>query len=92
MCREPDCRSLKKYIFIFMLYAIRNEAPKKNCKRLDILIHTPSSRLGLNMMAAITPRGQMHFMIVKGTVRSEEIVEFLNRLMKGHESQFQKCF
>ena len=54
--------------------------------------HTPvvestGARFGLNMMAAITPRGQMQFMIVKGTVRSDQICEFLNRLMHGHQNK-----
>jgi len=49
------------------------------------IIEATGARFGLNMMAVITPRGQMHFMIVKGTVRSEQICEFLKRLMRGHD-------
>ena len=49
------------------------------------IIEATGARFGLNMMAAITPRGQMHFMIVKSTVRSEQICEFLKRLMRGHD-------
>lgn len=49
------------------------------------IIEATGARFGMNMMAAITPRGQMHFMIVKGTVRSDEICEFLKRLMHGHD-------
>jgi transposase len=48
------------------------------------IVEATGARFGLNMMAAITPRGQMHFMLVKGTVGSEQIVEFLKRLMSGH--------
>lgn len=49
------------------------------------IVEATGARFGLNMMAAITARGQMHFMIVRGTVRSEQICEFLKRLMHGHE-------
>jgi transposase len=49
------------------------------------IIETTGARFGLNMMAAITPRGQMHFIIVKGTVQADRICEFLKRLMHGHE-------
>jgi transposase len=54
--------------------------------------HTPvieatGARFGLNMVAAITPKGQMHFMIVEGSVDSSKIVEFLNRLMHGHNNK-----
>jgi transposase len=48
------------------------------------IIEATGARFGLNMMAAITPRGEMHFMIVKGTVSSDEVCEFLKRLMHGH--------
>jgi transposase len=51
------------------------------------IIESTGARFGLNMMAAITPRGQMHFMIVKGTVRADQICEFLNRLMHGHQNK-----
>jgi transposase len=49
------------------------------------IIEATGARFGLNMMAAITPRGQMHFMIVKGSVQSDRICEFLKRLMHGHD-------
>ena len=51
------------------------------------VIESTGARFGLNMMAAITPRGQMQFMIVQGTVRAEQICEFLKRLMHGHEDK-----
>ena len=49
------------------------------------IIEATGARFGLNMMGAITPRGQMHFMIVQGTVKSDQICEFLKRLMHGHD-------
>lgn len=56
-------------------WALRGQTP---------IIETTGARFGLNMMGAITPRGEMHFMIVQGTVKSEQICEFLKRLMHGH--------
>ena len=49
------------------------------------IIETTGARFGLNMMAAITPRGQMHFIIIKGTVQADRVCEFLKRLMHGKE-------
>ena len=51
------------------------------------VVESTGARFGLNMMAGITPRGQMQFMIVKGNVRSDQICEFLNRLMHGQENK-----
>jgi transposase len=56
-------------------WALRGQTP---------IIEATGARFGLNMMGAITPRGEMHFMIVQGTVKSEQICEFLKRLMHGH--------
>ena len=36
------------------------------------VVETTGARFGLNMMAAITPRGEMHFMIVHGSVNSDK--------------------
>ena len=33
------------------------------------------------MMAAISTRGHLRFMLVKGTIQAEQVCEFLNRLM-----------
>jgi transposase len=53
------------------------------------VVETTGARFGLNMMAAITPRGQMHFMIVQGSVNASRICEFLKRLMHDYD---QKVF
>ena len=53
------------------------------------IVETTGARFGLNMMAAITPRGEMNFMIVQGSVNANRICDFLKRLMHGHE---QKVF
>ena len=51
------------------------------------VIEATGARFGLNMVAAITPKGEMHFMIVEGTVNAAIICDFLKRLMHGHESK-----
>lgn len=51
------------------------------------IIESTGARFGLNMVAAITPRGQMHFMVVEGSVNSSKIVDFLKRLMHGHSNK-----
>jgi transposase len=49
------------------------------------VVESTGARFGLNMMAAITPRGDMHFMILQGGVNADRICEFLNRLMHGRD-------
>lgn len=49
------------------------------------VIETTGARFGLNIVGAITPKGEMQFMIVAGRVNSSKIVEFLKRLMHGHD-------
>ena len=51
------------------------------------VIETTGARFGLNMVGAITPRGELQFMIVEGSVNSSKIVEFLKRLMHGHDNK-----
>lgn len=51
------------------------------------IIESTGARFSLNMMAAITPRGKMKFMLIQGTVRADQICEFLNRLMHDHENK-----
>jgi transposase len=51
------------------------------------VVETTGARFGLNMMAAITPRGEMNFMIVPGSVNASIICEFLNRLMHGRDKK-----
>lgn len=53
------------------------------------IIAATGARFGLNMIAAISGRGQMKFMLVQGTVNADRICDFLNRLMHDHE---QKVF
>jgi transposase len=40
-------------------------------------------RFGLNIISAVSPRGEMRFMIVDGTVKTQEFITFLSRLLIG---------
>ena len=51
------------------------------------IIEATGARFSLNMVAAITPKGEMHFMIVKGSVNATIICDFLKRLMHNHENK-----
>ncbi len=51
------------------------------------IIEATGARFGLNMVGAITPKGQLQFMIVEGSVNSSRIIEFLKRLMHGHDNK-----
>ena len=45
------------------------------------------ARLELNMMARMTPLGQVQFMIVEGTIQADQVWKFLKRLMRGHQDK-----
>ena len=45
------------------------------------VIEVTGARFSLNMMGAISTRGQLRFMVIKGGVSAEHTCDFLNRLM-----------
>lgn len=49
------------------------------------VIDATGARFGLNMVGAISTRGQLRFMVVKGSVTSEKICDFLEKLMHNAE-------
>lgn len=49
------------------------------------VVRTDGGRFGLNMISAVSGRGQLRFMVVQGRVGATEFVEFLRRLMQGAE-------
>ena len=55
----------------------RTWAPKGHTPVIEVT----GARFSLNMMAAISPRGEMRFMVIKGSVSSEQVCEFLEKLM-----------
>lgn len=50
------------------------------------VVESTGARFSLNMIAAISTRGKMRFMVVKGTIQSEQICDFLRRLMHNAEN------
>ena len=49
------------------------------------VIRTTGSRHSLNLISAISAKGQMRFMTIKGRLTAESFINFLERLMKNHE-------
>lgn len=44
-------------------------------------------RFSVNMISAISPRGEMRFMVVEGSVNNAVFIEFLKRLLKGEKEK-----
>ena len=49
------------------------------------VVETTGARFSVNMISAISAKGQMRFMTVEGTVTSARFVQFLERLMDGQK-------
>ncbi len=49
------------------------------------VIKTTGARFGFNMISAVSPKGQLRFMIVEGRVAAGQFCEFLRRLLHGAE-------
>jgi transposase len=49
------------------------------------VVRTSGSRHKLNMISAITAKGTMRFMTVKGNLTTDRFIEFLERLIKNQE-------
>ncbi len=47
------------------------------------IVSSTGARFSLNMISAINPRGQIRFMVVKGSVGAAVFVQFLKRLLHG---------
>ncbi len=45
------------------------------------IVMTSGQRFGLNMISAVSARGLLRFMVVKGRVNGEQVCEFMRRLM-----------
>lgn len=55
-------------------WALKGETP---------VVESNGQRFGLNMISAVSPQGEMRFMIVDGSVKSQEFITFLSRLIDG---------
>jgi len=49
------------------------------------VVPAAGARFGINLMSAISPRGELRFMVVDGRVNAERFIEFLKRLQEGVE-------
>ena len=47
------------------------------------MVRVTGQRFSLNMISAISPRGQLRFMVVRGGVNASVFVDFLKRLVHG---------
>ena len=47
------------------------------------IVSASGARFSVNMISAVSPRGDFRFMVVEGSVNSSVFVEFLKRLMAG---------
>lgn len=47
------------------------------------VVMSSGARFGLNMLSAVSARGQLRFMVVKGKINGTVVCEFLSRLMVG---------
>lgn len=45
------------------------------------VLRATGARFGFNMISAVSPKGEMRFMVIRGRIRAKEICEFLKRLM-----------
>lgn len=50
------------------------------------VVQTTGARFGLNIISAVSAKGQMRFMIVKGTVNANVFVTFLKRLIHNADT------
>jgi transposase len=47
------------------------------------IVESNGQRFGLNIISAVSPKGEMRFMIIDGTVKAKEFIVFLSRLIVG---------
>ncbi len=47
------------------------------------VVPTTGARFSLNLVSAVSPRGEMRFMTVTGRMNAAKFIEFLQKLMKG---------
>jgi len=49
------------------------------------VVRTTGARFSLNLISAVSPRGEMRFMTVDGRMTADKFTGFLKRLLTGHE-------
>ena len=51
------------------------------------IVSSTGARFGMNLISAVSPRGQMRFMVVKGRVGARETIQFIRRLIDGQKRE-----
>lgn len=51
------------------------------------VVSSTGARFGMNLISAISPRGQMRFMVVTGRVGARETIQFIRRLLYGQKRE-----
>ena len=49
------------------------------------VVKKTGARFSINMISALSPRGDLRFMVVEGTVKSNVFIQFLKRLLTGNK-------
>jgi len=49
------------------------------------VVEKTGARFSVNMISALSPRGDLRFMVVEGTVKSDVFIQFLKRLLAGNQ-------
>jgi len=49
------------------------------------VVRTTGARFSINLISAVSPRGEMRFMTVDGRMTADKFIRFLKRLLTGHE-------
>lgn len=60
-------------------HAGRTWAPKGQTP----VVRSTGARFGMNLISAVTPKGELRFMVVQGKLRAGGFIEFLRRLVHG---------
>jgi transposase len=51
------------------------------------IVESNGQRFGLNIISAVSPKGEMRVMVVEGTVKTQEFITFLSRLLVGAKNK-----
>jgi transposase len=49
------------------------------------VVRTTGARFDLNMISAVSPKGQLRFMVIRGRINAKKVCEFIRRLMYGSQ-------
>jgi len=86
---QKDAKAVKATIYFGDEASVRSDyhsgttwAPKGQTP----VVRTTGARHSLNLVSAVSAKGSMRFMTVKGTMTADRFIEFLERLMKNQST------